>query len=216
MPVEPATLGAFAVAATALVVSPGPDTLIILRHAMGSGRDAGLAAVAGVQIGLIVHTALAVAGLSLVIAASPVLFKGVAVAGAAYLGWLGVETMRSGGAIGGAGETVAVGRLRACREAILCNLLNPKVILLYIALLPNFIDSRSGPVPLQLVTLAATLIVINILWQAPMAWTADAVRRWLERPPVRLALTRATGAVLILFALLMLTEHLSSSSHITV
>ena len=81
MPVDLATLGAFAITAGAIAVSPGPDTMLILRYALTSGQTAGLAAVAGVQIGLVVHTALAAAGLSALIASSPALFRGLAVAG---------------------------------------------------------------------------------------------------------------------------------------
>jgi len=208
MPVEPATLGAFVVAISAIVMSPGPDTLIILRSALGSGRRAGFAAVAGVQLGLMVHTTLAVLGLSLIIASSPVLFKAVAVAGAAYLAWLGVQGFRDGGALTvGAGPS-AVGLARACRDAILCNVLNPKVILLFLALLPNFVDAKRGHVAAQLVTLAAVLIVVNVLWQLPLAWGAEVIRRWLGRAGVQRAVSRLTGAVLLAFAALMLYEHL--------
>ena len=99
MPIEPTVLAAFMVAVTAIILSPGPDTMVILRHTLSSGRRVGLAAVAGVQLGLVLHTTLAVAGISLIIANSPVLFRGVAVAGAAYLAWLGAQGFRSSGAL---------------------------------------------------------------------------------------------------------------------
>ena len=95
MPVDGATVGAFALAAAAIVLSPGPDTMLILRYALTSGRPAGFAAVAGVQGGLMVHTLLAVAGVSALIASSPMLFKGLAVAGAGYLAWLGLLSFRA-------------------------------------------------------------------------------------------------------------------------
>src|SRR5512134_531989 len=96
MPVEPGTLAAFALTAAAIVVSPGPDTFLILRSAL-AGRSAGYAAVLGVQLGLLVHTALAVFGLSLLIAHSPVLFDAIAVAGALYLAYLGIRGLRASG-----------------------------------------------------------------------------------------------------------------------
>ena len=179
MPVEPAVLGAFVVAVTALVMSPGPDTVLVLRYTLISGRRVGLATVAGVQLGLLAHTLAAVLGISLIIASSPALFKTVAVAGAGYLGWLGIQGLRGGGALGlGAGSAPAA-MTTACRDAIICNILNPKVILLFLALFPNFVDARRGGVISQLLTLAAVLIAINVVWQAPLAWVADAVRRWL-------------------------------------
>ena len=81
-PIEPSTLGVFIPVVGALVVSPGPDTVLILRNALTSGRLAGLVTVFGVQIGLLGHTALAVFGISVIIARTPLLFKMVALAGA--------------------------------------------------------------------------------------------------------------------------------------
>jgi len=208
MPVEMPVLGAFIVAVSALVMSPGPDTMLILRYTLTSGPRVGLAAVAGVQLGLALHTLLAVLGVSLLIASSPLLFKTVAVAGALYLGWLGVQGLRGGGALSLQGNGPVVGIGKACRDAIVCNVLNPKVILLFLALFPNFVDTGRTDVSIQLITLAAVLIAINILWQAPMVWAAEAVRRWLVAPAVARAMARGTGVVLLAFALLMLYEHL--------
>lgn len=206
-PIEPAVLGGFLVAAAAIVVSPGPDTVLILRHALTGGRGIGLAAVSGVQLGLVVHTALAVAGLSLVIASSPVLFKGVAVAGAGYLAWLGFRSLMGAGGLEVEAAAPRAGAGRAVREAALCNLLNPKVILLFLALLPNFVDPARGDATAQLLALAAVLIAVNVLWQAPMALAADGVRRWLGRAEVRRNVNRASGAALLAMAALMLAQH---------
>lgn len=208
MPVEPATLGAFVIAVAAVVVSPGPDTMIILRYALASGRRAGFAAVAGVQLGLMVHTVLAVLGVSLIIASSPVLFKLVAVAGAAYLAWLGVLGFRGAAAFRPDGGRPSSDLTRACRDAILTNLLNPKVILLFLALFPNFVDAGRDDVAAQLVTLAVVLVVVNVIWQAPLAWAAEAIGRWLGRPGVGLWVSRVTGGVLLAFAALLLYQHL--------
>mgnify|MGYP001395686989 CR=1 FL=1 len=208
MTVEPATLGAFIVAMTAIVVSPGPDTLIILRYALAAGQRVGFAAVLGVQIGLLAHTALAVLGISLIVASSPVLFKTVAVAGALYLAWLGIQGWRGVGAFSLNGEGSSIGAVKACRDAILCNLLNPKVIILFLALMPNFVDTGRDDVTAQLITLAVVLILVNVLWQAPLAWSSAAIGRWLGRPGVLRAVSRATGSVLFAFAALMLYEHL--------
>ena len=208
MPVEPATLGAFIVAIAAIVMSPGPDTIIILRHTLASGRGVGLAAVTGVQLGLMVHTGLAVTGISLIVASSPPLFKALAVGGAAYLAWLGIQGFRDGGALSLDARAAPVGMARACREATLCNVLNPKVIVLFLALLPNFVDTERDDVTAQLLTLAIALIMINVVWQVPMVWLADGIRRWLGRPEVIRALSRITGCVLLALSAYMLFEHL--------
>lgn len=208
MPVDSATLLAFAAAVVAIVVSPGPDTILILRHALTSGHKAGFAAVAGVQIGLILHTLLAVVGISVIVASSPPLFRAVAIAGAGYLAWLGLQAFREGGLVTLEGFRRSASAARACREAILTNVLNPKVIVLFLALFPNFVVIGRGDVPAQLVTLSATLIVINVAWQAPLAWAANGIRRRLLRPQVQRTISRATGTILLMVAGLLLYEHI--------
>ncbi len=195
-------------AVAAIVLSPGPDTILILRYALTSGHKAGFAAVAGVQIGLMVHTLLAVVGISMIIASSPPLFKGVAIAGAAYLAWLGLQAFREGGLVSLDGGRQPVSAAKACRDAIVTNVLNPKVIILFLALLPNFVVIERNDVPAQLITLSATLIVINVAWQAPMAWAANGIRRWLLRPRVQRTVSRTTGVILLTFAGLLLYEHI--------
>jgi threonine/homoserine/homoserine lactone efflux protein len=208
LPIDSATFGVFTLAALAVVLSPGPDTLIILRHSLTSGRDVGLSAVAGVQVGLAVHTLLAVLGISLIVASSPLLFHAIGILGALYLGWLGILGFREGGLAGFDGGGGVSSASRAFREAMLTNLLNPKVILLFLALFPNFVDRSKDNVPAQLLTLAAILVVINTLWQAPLALAATAIRRWLARPGVGRRVSQATGAAFLGIAVAMLWEHL--------
>ena len=164
------------------------------------------------QVGIGVHTLLAVLGISLLIASSPMLFKTVAVLGALYLGWIGVRNLTGPGdlAMPGAIASTAPGPsdlIRPFREAVLTNLLNPKVIVLFLALFPNFVDRTRADTTAQLLTLALVLVVINVLWQAPMAFAAGWVKRWLGRPGAALWVARTTGVVFIGFALLMLWEH---------
>lgn len=206
MPVEPATLAAFALTAAAIVVSPGPDTFLILRSAL-SGRAAGYAAVLGVQLGLLAHTAFAVFGLSLLIASSPKLFDGLAIVGAAYLAYLGIQGLRAGGPLAVGGEPAGAKPARALRDAMLTNLFNPKVLVLFLALYPNFVVAGRGQVTAQLLTLSVTLIAINVAWQAPLAWGAHQLRRWLLRPRITRAIARTASAVLIAFAALLLYDH---------
>lgn len=207
LPVDPTTLLAFIAAALVLVISPGPDTLLILRYTMASGQRVGLATVAGVQLGLIGHTAAAVIGLSLVIASAPVLFRMIAILGALYLVWLGVQNLRAGTTMLAAAGGPAIHGAKACRDAMLTNLLNPKVILLFLALMPNFVDLERGGAPAQLATLGVALILVNTVWQAGLALTAEGARRLLGRAGVQRAVARATGVVLLVFAALMLIEH---------
>lgn len=210
MPVDLTTLAGFIAASLAIVLSPGPDTLLILRYTLASGQRVGLATVAGVQLGLLGHTLLAALGVSLIIATSPLLFRSVAIAGALYLGWLGVQGIRPHGLMRLDRTRNTISARKACRDALFTNLLNPKVILLFLALLPNFVAPERGRVALQLITLGITLIVVNTLWQLPLAWGAERIRRWMSRPPVERTVSVATGVILLVIALLMLWENLGN------
>ncbi|MDH5188643.1 MAG: LysE family translocator [Rhodospirillaceae bacterium] len=208
LPVDISTLFAFLLAVSALVLSPGPDTIIILRYTISSGPRVGLMAVAGVQTGLVVHTLLAVFGISVLIATSPVLFKTVAVVGAIYLAWIGVQGFRDGGMLDISGNKPAVSAFKAYRDAIACNVLNPKVILMFLALLPNFIDTERGNIPGQMITFGLGLIIINSLWQVPLALAAEAIRKWLLNPIAYKMVTHGTGVLLLIIALMMIYENL--------
>lgn len=209
MPIDSATLFAFMLTASAIVLTPGPDTLIILRYAISSGPRVGLATVAGVQTGLVGHTILAILGVSVLIASTPWLFKSVALAGASYIAWIGVQSFMPHGLlhVGAAGKPPVTGR-KAFRDAIFCNLLNPKVILLFLALFPNFVDRTRDDVPQQLITLALTLIVINTLWQVPLALAAEPVRLWLKNPTLYKVVMYSTGAMLLCVSALMIYDNL--------
>jgi threonine/homoserine/homoserine lactone efflux protein len=207
LPIEPETLGAFALAVGAIVVSPGPDTLLILRSALFSGSAAGLAAVLGVQLGLLVHTALAALGITALVASSPRLLGAVALAGAAYLAWLGWGGLKANGRLSLSGGASLSARA-CCRDAMVTNVLNPKVIVLFLALYPNFIDPRPGRVTAQLAVLSGVLIAINVAWQGGLVWFAERARRWLSDPATGVWISRTSGAILLAFAIALVIEHL--------
>lgn len=201
----------FTLTAAAIVASPGPDTMLILRNSFAGGTRVGLYTVAGVQLGLLGHTAMAVLGLAALLAASPIAFKIIAVCGALYLAWLGVQTLRSGVM---AGDPEKSGGLKitaagAVRDATFTNLLNPKVILLFLALMPQFVDTARGNVSLQMLVFSAWLLVLNILWQSPLALLAKAMRRLLLRPAAQRAVNWLTGAILLFFAGLLLYDYIA-------
>jgi threonine/homoserine/homoserine lactone efflux protein len=206
--IEGGLLLAYLLLVSAVVISPGPDTFLILRVTLASGRLAGFAAVLGVQMGIALHTLAAVLGLSVLIASSPLLFKGVAVAGAAYLAWLGIEAMRSGSLIGTEDNGQHVRPRAALRDALLCNVLNPKVIVLFLALMPNFVRLEAGGVPGQLLLLAVILVAVNSVWQSGLVLAAAWARAHLLKPMAQRLIARGSGLVFILFAMLMLYEHL--------
>ncbi|MGE0733895.1 MAG: LysE family translocator [Alphaproteobacteria bacterium] len=206
--IDPATFGAFVFTAVIIVISPGPDTMLLLRYTMNGGRRIGLATVAGIQLGMVAHTVLAVAGLSLIIAKSPLLFKLIAVGGALYLAYLAIQALRAGMLrIRGDAAPLRISGWRAMRDAFVTNMLNPKVILLFIALFPNFVDPRRDDVWMQLIVLGAVLIAINFMWLIPLAAFAGLMRRWLGTAAVQRGVNWATFSVFMSFAVLMVLEH---------
>ncbi len=210
MPLDPTLYVGYIVAAVLIVVSPGPDTMLILRYTLAGGRRVGFATLSGVQIGILGHIAAAVLGLSALIVAVPIAFKAVAIAGAAYLAFIGFQSLRAGTlriAADTLADALAVGHGRAVRDAIITNLLNPKVIMLFVALMPNFVAPARASVPLQLALLGATLIAINVAWQTGLVLAADRLRRWLGRLSVQRVIAVVTGLVFIGFAALLLVEH---------
>ncbi|MDA0231782.1 MAG: LysE family translocator [Proteobacteria bacterium] len=217
MPLDPQLYGTFLVVALASVLSPGPDTLLVIRAALSGGNGQGFAALVGVQIGLLGHLAAAVFGLSLLLLAAPLALKGVALAGALYLCWLGYRNIRAAtgrnmtGASAISPAAIAdSGAGAVCRDAILTNLLNPKVILLFIAVMPGFVEPGPAAIPVQLAFLGASIILLNIIWQSALVLAASRARRWLTQPRVQRGIALISGLVFIAFAALLVAEFVAA------
>ncbi len=154
-------LGAYVLAAVVLVVVPGPNVVFIAGTAAARGRMAGLAAALGVEMATLTHGLVAALGLTAVIAASPVALTVVRLAGAAYLAWLGVRTLRGR-------DAAAVERAPRGRASLLdgfwVNLLNPKVVLFFLAFLPQFVDARAPwSAGTQVMVYALVIVAIGVV-----------------------------------------------------
>ncbi|MDF5751028.1 LysE family translocator [Spongiactinospora sp. TRM90649] len=156
------TLVVFTAASFVLVISPGPNHLYIIARAVSQGRAAGVASAFGVEAGTLVHIAAAAAGLSYLVARSATLFAMVKWAGVAYLIYLGIRTLMARGE-----HTADQARPQPLRrvflEGVLVNVLNPKVILFFLAFLPQFVDPAAGSAALQVVVLGLTLLVLGLV-----------------------------------------------------
>jgi len=194
-----------------ITVTPGADMALLMRHVLAHGYRATWPTVAGIVSGLMVHATLCVAGLSVVLRESELAFSVVKLAGGAWLAWIGIATIL--GAMRSRAETIEEhvegAETRSDRDAfrwrtlylrgLLTNVLNVKIALLYIALLPQFAPSGSGFVPVAL-ALAAIQAAIGVAWlllyAAAIARTRIAlagsprVQRWIEG---------GTGAALVGF-----------------
>lgn len=183
MPTVP-TLVAFAIAAIVLVAIPGPNLIYIVTRGIQQGRRAALVSALGVETGTLIHVLLATFGLSALIAASPVLYDVVKYAGAGYLVWLGVSLLRR--KVGKADEKIAVrpaGLRRLFLHGLAINLLNPKVILFVLALLPQFVDPDRGSTAGQMLVLGLVLTAVGTTGDMIYAFASGAVGSWLRRHP---------------------------------
>lgn len=179
MPIDSHLLAVFFVTSVVAMVIPGPDMLFVLGCGMRGGPRAGLLATAGVATSEAVHIAVAAAGLAALFAAVPVAFTAVRVVGAAYLIYLGVQTLRRRGDVDAAPDGVS-GR-RAYLNGLLTNLLNPKMVTFTIAFLPQFIDPGLGHVWAQFAILGAILIALEFLVDGTVGVLAGRIGDWLRR-----------------------------------
>jgi len=159
---------------------PGPNTVLILAHSIGGGRRAGLATVAGVELGTLAHTAAAALGLSALLSRSALAFEVVRLVGASVLVILGaLELLREGEPTSAAAPVLSV--RRAFVRALVGNLLNPKVAIFFLAFLPQWVDPAHGTMVAQVLVLGAIVSAIGWLSGSMLALTAGAFAAELGR-----------------------------------
>lgn len=199
-------LGSFSLAAALLVLLPGPDTLVILRSIVRGGRRRAIATVLGIQTGLLLWITAAVLGLVALLHASEVAYGVLRVVGAAYLIWLGVQSLRSTSdrlAAPEAGRSPLGGT--GFWAGLLSNVLNPKVGVFFVTFLPAFVPSGAALAP-TLLLFGAVFIALNLSYQLPLVLLADRVTRLIARSRVRRAIDVVAGTVLVAFGLRLATE----------
>ena len=178
-----ATLGTFALAATALILLPGPAMLFLISRGIGQGsRRLALASMAGIETATALMVVATAFGLSAVISASVVAFSVVKYAGAAYLLWLAVREFRSRGHFALTRVPVTNPR-RAFGDAFLVGITNPKTAVFFVAFFPQFLHRESGPVWSQVLVLGAVFVVIGALFDSVYALSAGSLGQWLARHP---------------------------------
>jgi threonine/homoserine/homoserine lactone efflux protein len=189
--------GSYLVTVTVLMLTPGPDMLFCLATGLRSGPRSGFAAALGAASGEVVHIGASAVGLAALFRAAPPLFTAVRIAGAAYLVFLGIRTLRHRNeGIGGRGDE-ATGGGRAYRRGLLTNLLNPKMALFSIAFLPQFVDPHAGSVAFQFVVLGACFVALEIAIDGTVGVLAGRIKRLLSRRRTRRNLNVAAGSIFI-------------------
>jgi threonine/homoserine/homoserine lactone efflux protein len=181
--IDKATLVAYVAIVLGFVFIPGPATLLTVTRATSSGTRAGLATGLGIAVGDIIHTAMAVFGISAIILTSAFLFSVIKYLGAAYLIYLGIRAIveRRPVAFGAAAPPITTSA--AFRQAILAELLNPKTALFFLAFLPQFVHPENGSVLLQLTVLGLILVLLGLFSTVVFAVCAGGIGAFLRNHP---------------------------------
>lgn len=181
--IDPATLVTYVAVVFGFVFIPGPATLLTVARATSSGTKVGIATGAGVAAGDVIHTIMAIIGISAIIAASAMLFSIVKYIGAAYLVYLGIRAILEKAPADLAGRALPISAGRAFRQAILTEVLNPKTALFFLAFLPQFVHPQSGFVALQLMMLGIIFVLLGLFSTVVFAVSAGGLGSFLRRHP---------------------------------
>ena len=190
----------FLVAGILLNITPGNDTIFILTRSVAQGRQAGIMSVLGIATGSIIHTTFAAFGLSIIISESIVAFSILKYAGAAYLVFIGLKMLVEPSPIELKiqNKESSVNLKKVYRDAVITNVLNPKVALFFIAFLPQFIDPLFKAALLPFMLLGITFTVTGTLWCIVVASFASIIAEKIKRKSRISALIKGTcGLVLI-------------------
>ena len=173
----------FSIACVALAATPGPNMLFLVSRTLAQGRAAGFVSLAGTSTGFALHAVAAALGLTALLAAVPVAFEVVRIAGAVYLAWLAIVTWRASGEDDPRVTAPRVANAAMYRQGLLTSLLNPKLAVFQLALFPQFVDPARGSVLAQGLVLAVTQLVIVIAGDSVCVFAATGARRWFAARP---------------------------------
>ncbi|MEZ0094470.1 LysE family translocator [Streptacidiphilus sp. EB129] len=207
-----AVLGVSAVA-LGMVLTPGPNMMYLVSRSITQGRRAGAISLAGVAVGFLVYLGAANLGLSVVFLAVPGLYLTVKLAGAAYLAWLAWKALRPGGiSVFDPQVLTPDSPRRLFSMGLITNLLNPKIAVMYLSLIPQFVDLRAGNVLLQGFVLGGIQIAVSLAVNLVILLAAGTIAAFLTHRPVWLRVQRyLMGTVLGALAVKLATDHASGA-----
>jgi threonine/homoserine/homoserine lactone efflux protein len=190
-------LTAYAVASFLLIVIPGPSVLFVVGRALAHGRRIALASVVGSAAGNELVAVCVALGIGTLVERSVIVFTAIKLAGAAYLIWLGVQAIRRRRSLASAFAVAAMpaSSLQAVRAGFLVGITNPKAVILFAAVLPQFVNGSAGHVPVQMLILSVVSILIGLASDSCWALAASTVRSWFARSPQRLGLVGGAGGL---------------------
>ena len=206
-------LAAFLAISLVVIVTPGQDTALTIRNTLLGGRPAGIATAFGVAAGQFVWTVAASVGITALLVASEPVFAAVRLAGAIYLVYLGASSLwlalhgsvGDGGRVDPRDRTSVLDRRRDVRQGLLSNLGNPKMVVFFSSLLPQFVPV-GGPTFAMMLGLGLAFCTMTLLWLSAYAVLVAKAGGVLRRPAVRRVIDAVTGAILVAFGIRLATE----------
>ena len=189
-------LVAFMGIAALLTIIPGADMALVTKNVLTLGRRRTMATIAGISAGCVIHATASALGVSAILATSATAYYVLKTIGAAYLVWLGIQSIRDAGKPAAPASRAKHERVGPFLQGFLTNILNPKVAVFYLTFLPQFI-SPGEPVFRRSLMLAGIHIAIGLVWLSAYAWFVDRIGAVLTRPAVKTWLERVTGGMLI-------------------
>jgi len=198
----------FLTAAVLLNLSPGPDIAFILGQTVRGGRKSGFAAMFGIWLGAFGHVLMAALGLSALLATSALAFSVVKWAGAAYLIWLGITALRSGGGAFISDDVQSSPEfLPVFRQGVVVAVLNPKVAVFFLAFLPQFVVAGAGPAWAQLFLHGTLIIAVAAIIEPPLVLAGEKLTSKLrDSPRLGLWMDRSLGTIFIALGIRLALE----------
>lgn len=194
---------------TVLTVMPGADSMIVMKNTMLYQKSAGRITVLGILVGHFLWIVVSILGLAVIITNSPALFNIIKYMGAAYLIYIGVKSFMAKTLVSVSSldnskdnQTKSNGLRFSYMNGFISNILNPKVLIFYITILPQFVvqDAEVSGV-MQLIILAAIMLVISMTWFMLVVETVSYMKRWLRKPGFQGILSKGAGIIIILFGI---------------
>ncbi|GAA0992825.1 LysE family translocator [Subtercola frigoramans] len=196
-----ANAGAFALVALALIVIPGPSVLFVVGRSLSLGRRGGFLSVVGNALGMLPAIALVSLGVGAIVAESVVVFTIIKFAGAVYLIYLGVQAIRHRNDHVDTADPSSQqppSAFRLIREGFVVGATNPKTIVFFVAVLPQFVSREAGSISVQMAALGMIFFAISLVSDSVWAFTAGTLRAWFARDPKRVARMGAGGGVMMI------------------
>jgi threonine/homoserine/homoserine lactone efflux protein len=191
---------AFSAMAVAIILIPGPTVLFVVGRALAYGRRTALTSVVGNELGALTLTAAVALGIGSIVERSVLVFTALKLVGAAYIVYLGIQAVRHRRSLQAAlvNADRATGSRRTMWQGYVVGVTNPKTMVFFAAVLPQFVDRGNGHVPMQMMIFGVIFTLIAFACDSAWGLTASAARAWFARSPRRLAAVGGTGGLMMI------------------